>query len=157
LNGFLGGIATIYVWRDKLVPNLPLVHNGDLEFGTDFIVEDLEINVGPRVGKAAHDGVVGSQSVFVRHFDVRGAEDCVAVAVEGSGDVLVAAASPDGESSSVVGVELSKQEVCDVELVSGGQCGGLVTGIIWSVSGWCFRCDKWCKVVGRCWLGLGGA
>jgi hypothetical protein len=57
LNGLLGSIATMYVQRDKLVPNLPLVHYGGLEFGTDFIVEDLEINVVPTVGKAVHDGV----------------------------------------------------------------------------------------------------
>jgi hypothetical protein len=37
----------------------------------------------------------------------------------------VATASLDGESSSVVGVELGKREVHDVELVSGGQCSGL--------------------------------
>ena len=42
LNGLLSSIATMYIQRDKLVPNLPLVHNGGLEFGTDFVVEDLE-------------------------------------------------------------------------------------------------------------------
>ncbi len=51
--------------------------------------------------------------------------------MEGDGDVLVAAASPDGESSGVVGVELGKRKVRDVELVSGRQCSGLVTGIFW--------------------------
>ncbi len=59
----------------------------------------------------------GGQLVFVGPVDIRGAEDCVAVAVEGDGDVMVAAASPDGESTGVVGVELGKQEVHDVELV----------------------------------------
>jgi hypothetical protein len=131
----------------ELIPNLTLVHNGGLEFGADFIVKDLEIDVVPTVGKAAHDGVVGSQLVFVGPVDIWGTEDCIAAAVEGNGDVLVAAASPDGESFSVVGVELGKQEVHDVELVSGGRCGGHVTGIIWFVSGWCIRCGKWCKVV----------
>ncbi len=144
----LGSIATMYIQRDELVPNLLLVHNGGLEFGADFVVEDLEINVVPTVGKAVHDGVVGSQLVFVRPVDIRGAKDCIAAAVEGDGDVLVAAASPDGESSGVVGVELGKWEVRDVELISGGQCGGLVTGgIIWFVSGWCVRRGKWCKAV----------
>ncbi len=71
------------------------------------------------------------------------------MAVEGNGDVLVATASPDGESTGVVGVELGKREVRDVELVSGGQCGGLVTGIFWFVSGWCIcvQHSKWCKAV----------
>ena len=147
MNGSLGSIATMYFQRKKLVPNLPLVHNGGLEFGADFIVKDLEINVRPTVGKAVHDGVVGSQLMFIGPVDIRGTENCSAAAVEGDGDVLVAAASLDGESTAVVGVELGKQEVRDVELVSGGQCGGLVTGIFWFVSGLCIQCGKWCKAV----------
>ncbi len=111
----------------------------------------------PMVGKVAHDGAVGRQLVFVGTVDIRGAENCIAAAVEGNCDVPVAAASPDGESSGVIGVELGKQEVRVIELVSGGQCGGLVTGIIWFISGWCIWRGKWCKAVGRCELGLGGA
>ncbi len=91
----------------------------------------------PTVGEVVHDGVIGSQSVFIGPVDIRGAEDCIVVAVEGNGDVLVAVASPDGESTSVVSVELGKQEVCDVELVGGGQFGGLVNGVFWFISGWC--------------------
>ncbi len=58
MNGSFGSIAKMYVRRDKLIP---LVHYGGLKFGADFIVEDLEINIVPTVGKAAHDGVVGGQ------------------------------------------------------------------------------------------------
>ncbi len=130
-----GSIATMYIWRDELILDLPLVHYGDLKFGADFIVEDLEINVVPMVGEAAHDGVVGGQSMFVGPVDIRGAEDCIAVAVEGNGDVLVATASFDGESPGVIGVELGKREVRDVELVGGRQCGGLVDGVFWFISG----------------------
>jgi hypothetical protein len=147
LNGLLGSMATMYLWRDKLVPDLPLVHYGGLEFGADFIVEDLEINVVPMVGKAVHDGVVGGQSVFVQPVDIWGAEDCVAVAVEGNGDVLVAAASLDGESTGVIGVELGKREVHDVELVGGGQCSGLMNGVFWFISNWCIWRGKRCKAV----------
>ncbi len=121
---------------DKLVPNLPLVHNGGFGFGTYYVVEDLEIDVVPTVGEAAHDGVVGGQLVFVGPVNIRGTEGCIAVAVEGIGDVLVAAASLDGESPGVIGVELGKWEVRDVDLVSGGRCGGLVAGIsIWFIGG----------------------
>ncbi len=67
-----GSIVTMYVRRDELIPNLPLVHYGGLEFGADFIVEVLEINVVPMVGKAAHDGVVGGQSIFVGPVDIWG-------------------------------------------------------------------------------------
>ncbi len=75
MNGLLGSIATMYVRRDELIPDLPLVHYGGLEFGADFNVKDLEINVVPTVGEAAHDGVVGGQSMFVRPVDIWGAED----------------------------------------------------------------------------------
>ncbi len=91
LNGLLGSIVMMYVWRDELVPNLPLVHDGGLEFGADFVFKDLEIDIVPTVGEAVHDGVVGGQLVFVGPVNIRGAEDCVAAAVEGNGDVLVAA------------------------------------------------------------------
>ncbi len=102
----------------------------------------------PTIGEAVHDRVIGSQLVFVGPVNIRGAEDCVAAAVVGSGDVLVAAASLDGELSGVVGVELGEQEVCDVELVGGGQCGGLVAGIsVRFVSCWCIRSGNWCKSV----------
>ncbi len=147
MNGSLGSIATMYVRRDKLVPDLPLVHYGGLEFGADFIVKDLEIEVVPTAGEGAHDGALGSQLVFFGPVDIRGAEDCVAAAVEGDGDVLIATASLDGESTGVVGVELGKREVCDVELIGGGQCGGLVNGVFWLISGWCVWRGKWCKAV----------
>ena len=145
--GSFGSIATMYVQRDKLVPNLPLVHNVGLEFGADFIVKDLEINIMPTAGKAVHDGVVGGQAVFIRPFDIRGTEDCIVAVVEGNGDVLVAAASPDGESTGVVGVELDKQEVHDVELIGGEQCSGHVNGVFWFISDWCVRRGKWCKAI----------
>ncbi len=51
MNGLLGSIAMMYVRRDELVWKLPLVHNGGLEFGADFIVKDLEINVVPMVAR----------------------------------------------------------------------------------------------------------
>ncbi len=147
MNGLLGSILTMYVRRDELVPNLSLVHNGGLEFGNDFVVKE-EINIVPTVGEAAYDGVVGSQLVFVGPVNIRGAEECIAAAVVGDCDVLVAAASPDGESPGVIGVELGMREACDVELVSGGQCVGLMAGIsVWFISAWCIWHDKWCKVV----------
>ncbi len=120
MNGSLGSIATMYIRRDKLIPDLPLVHYGGHEFSADFSVKDLEINVVPTVGEAAHDGVVGGQSMFVGPVDTWGTEDCIAAAVEGNGDVLVATVSLDGESPGVIGVELSKWEVRDVELVGRG-------------------------------------
>ncbi len=51
MNGLFSSIAMMYVQRDELIPDLPLVYYDGLEFGADFIVEDLEINVVPTVGK----------------------------------------------------------------------------------------------------------
>jgi hypothetical protein len=51
------------------------------------------------------------------------------------------------ESTGVVGVELGKREVRDVELIGGGQCGGLVSGVFWFISGWCIQRGKWCKAI----------
>ncbi len=64
MNGSFGSIATMYVRRDKLIPDLPLVHYDGLDFGADFIVKDFEIDVVPTVGKVAHDGVAGGQSIL---------------------------------------------------------------------------------------------
>jgi hypothetical protein len=46
----LGSIAAMDVGRDKLVLHFPHVFDGGLEFGADFIVKDLEINVLATVG-----------------------------------------------------------------------------------------------------------
>ncbi len=72
MNGSLGSIMTMYIRRDKLVPNLLLVHNGGFKFGADFIVKDLEINIVPTVGKEVHDGVIvlahlNSEQYHVQH------------------------------------------------------------------------------------------
>ncbi len=65
MNGTLGSIESMYVRRYELVLHFPLVHNGGLEFGADFVVKDFEINVVPMVVEVAHDGVIDSQPVFV--------------------------------------------------------------------------------------------
>ncbi len=67
--------------------------------------------------------------MFVGSVSIRGTENCIALAVVGDRDVLVAAACLDGESPGVVGVELGKWEVHDVELVGRGQFGGLASWI----------------------------
>ncbi len=52
LDSALGGIAAMDVGSNELVLHFPRVFNGGLEFGADFVVEDLEINVVATVGKA---------------------------------------------------------------------------------------------------------
>ncbi len=41
LDGMLCSIATVDIWRDKLVMCFPPVLNGGLAFDADFVVEDL--------------------------------------------------------------------------------------------------------------------
>ncbi len=54
----------------------------------------------------------------------------------GNHDELVATAWLHEESPGVVGVELGQWEVCDVELIGGGQLGGLDAWIdAWFLSG----------------------
>jgi hypothetical protein len=50
LNGVLGSIAAVDIWRDNLVSHFPCVFNDGLELGADFAVEDLEINLVATVG-----------------------------------------------------------------------------------------------------------
>jgi hypothetical protein len=66
--------------------------------------------------------------MFAGSVSMRGTEDCIALAMVGNHDVLFAAACPDGESPSVVGVELGKWEVRDVELIGRGNLVGLLLG-----------------------------
>ncbi len=77
------------------------------------------------VGWAAHDRVVGSQSMFIGLVGIWGTEDYIAFAVVGNCDVLVVAVCLDGESSGVISVELGEWYVCNVQLVGEGHLGGL--------------------------------
>ena len=86
--------------------------------------------------------------MFVGSVSVRGTDDCIALAVVGDCDILVAAARPDGESPGVVGVELGKWEVRDVELVGEGKFDRLAAWInAWCLSGWCVQRGEYCKAI----------
>jgi hypothetical protein len=86
--------------------------------------------------------------MFVKAVSIGGTENCVALAVVGDCDVLVAAAFPNEEFPSVVSVELGKWKVRDVELIGRVQFGGLAAWInAWFLSGWCVRHGEYCKAV----------
>ncbi len=86
--------------------------------------------------------------MFVGSASIRGTDYCVALAVEGDHDVLVATACLYGESPGVIGVKLGKWKLRDVKLIGRGQFGGLFARIAtWFLSGWCVRCGEWCKAV----------
>ncbi len=86
--------------------------------------------------------------MFVRSVSIRGTEDCIALAVVGNRDVLVATVCLDGESSGVVAVELGKWNARDVELMGRGQFDGIDAWIdAWFLSGWCVWCGEYCKAI----------
>ena len=87
--------------------------------------------------------------MFIRSLSIRGTEDCIALAVVGDRDVLVAAVCSDGESPGVVSVELGKWEVHDVlELIGKGQFGGLAAWIeACFLSRWFIQSREYCKVI----------
>ncbi len=86
--------------------------------------------------------------MFVGSVGIRGTENYIALGVIGSCDVLVAAACPDGVSPGVVGVELGKRDVCDVELVCRGNFGGLAAWIVaWFFSGGCVQLCEYSKAI----------
>ncbi len=50
MDGALGGIGAMVIWRDELVLHFLRVFIDGLEFGADFAVKDLEINNVATVG-----------------------------------------------------------------------------------------------------------
>ncbi len=50
LDGMLSGTAAMHIGRDKMVLHFLHVFNGGIEFGTDFVVKDLEISVVAMAG-----------------------------------------------------------------------------------------------------------
>ena len=55
LDGSLCGIATMHVRWNELELDAPISSHDSLEFGTDFVVKNLEVNLEAFVGEASHD------------------------------------------------------------------------------------------------------
>ena len=92
LDGTFGGVAAVDIWRDKKVFAVPVFFDDVSVFGAGLIVEDLGSDgVFARL-ETVHDGVVGSNLVFVLAGLEGGLEDGVGVAVVGNHDILIAAA-----------------------------------------------------------------
>ncbi len=51
--------------------------------------------------------------MFVGSVSIRGTDDCIALALVGDCDVLVATACPDGKSPVVISVDLDEWELHD--------------------------------------------
>ena len=63
--GPLGIIAAMNIQGEKLVRDLPLLFNGVLVFGMDFVVEDFEVNLVAPCSETSCDGIVGGDTVLV--------------------------------------------------------------------------------------------
>ena len=55
LDGSLCCIATMHVRWNELELDAPISSHDSLEFGTDFVVKNLEVNLEAFVGEASHD------------------------------------------------------------------------------------------------------
>jgi hypothetical protein len=67
--------------------------------------------------KARHDGVVGSNAVFITPGLEGLLEDEVAIGVIGNHHILVAGPGLDGETSGVICVELADGDDTDVDFI----------------------------------------
>lgn len=54
-NGTLGGIASVDVGGHKLILATPIFFDDTLEFGADFIVEDLKVDFVATSAETLHD------------------------------------------------------------------------------------------------------
>ncbi len=77
-----------------------------------------------------HDGVVGSDAVFITSGLEGLLEDEVAIGVIGNNHILVAGPGLDGETSSVICVELADGDDTDVDFVGRG---------LWFFGGNCWK------------------
>ena len=104
-NCTFGRIATMHVGRDQLKFGFPFL--GDRLFVLDagFVIQDLEVDGEASRFQALHDAVVSWDAVVVLARFEWASEDRIGVAVVGDHDVLVVAATPDGEAAGVVGEE----------------------------------------------------
>ena len=85
----------------------PFLGDGLLVIGAGFVIQDLEVDGEASRFQALHDAVVSWDAVVVLARFEWASEDRIGVAVVGDHDVLVVAATPDGEAAGVVGEELA--------------------------------------------------
>ena len=65
LDGALGGVATVDVWWHQVVDAVPVFLDDTLVFCDGFVVKHLGGDSMPQRFETSHDGVVGSDAVFV--------------------------------------------------------------------------------------------
>ena len=104
--GTFSGIASVYVCGYELISDLPGFLNGTRVFGADLIINNLEIALVDSQSEAVHYGVVVCNAILVLLGLKGGNKDGVGVAMISSQNVLITAAILDGESPSVVYVDL---------------------------------------------------
>ena len=53
------GIASVHVWGYNLVSDIPVFFNDTLVFGTDLIIDNLEVELVALQSEAVHNEVLG--------------------------------------------------------------------------------------------------
>ena len=94
-DGLFSNVAVVEIRRDKLEVAVPVFNDGAAEFGTGFVIEDLEVNAVAFGLKASRDIVVGNETVaIVARLKCRD-KDGVGIDVLGEHDVSVATLGAD--------------------------------------------------------------
>jgi hypothetical protein len=121
----LGGVSTVDVGWDQL-KSVSVCRDGLLIRLAGFIIKYVHIQCLVSLAQGVDNGLVGRNSVCVRLGDERASDNGISRRVIANHDVLVTAASSDGEAASVVGEEASGwdgQEFQSVGIGAGWDCG----------------------------------
>ena len=90
------GIVLVYVWVYEMLSDLIVFLDDTLVFGTDLVIENLEVDFVASRSEAVQYGVVGCNEIPVL-IDLEGGDNnCVWVTIVGHQDVLITASISDG-------------------------------------------------------------
>ena len=102
LDGARTSIAAVDVRGDQLELDFSILCHDTLEFGADFVIEDLKINCEALGGQALCDGFVGREAMFVVTTGKYGSEDTVGITMVSNHDVLLPIAGTNRETACIV-------------------------------------------------------
>ncbi len=125
------------IGRHQLKFDLPSDGDGVLVVRACFVAKDLKINCETTCSQTGHDGIAGSNAVFVAPGLEGLLKDEVTIGVMGNHDILVARPCSDREAAGIVRVEFADGDDPDEDLIGRGFGNG----------------NRWGR--GKCGLGLG--
>ena len=85
-----------------MVSDIPVLLDDTLVFISDFVINNLEVDLVALRSEAVHNRVVGCNAILVLIGIKGGDKYCVGVIMVSGQDVLITAVRSDGEAPSVV-------------------------------------------------------